>query len=313
MRRETRVVLFAVVLSLLAAPVQSGAQEATPTPLSSAASGDFAERVSIGGGRSLYLECHGEGGPVVLLEAGSGSTTRDWGFFSAEPAKFTRVCAYDRANVPGGRSDPTPPGTITAADIVADLHGLLTAAQVPGPYVLAAHSAGGDFIWLYAATYPEEVAGMVFIDAPVGWNELFVSLVPEPDMELVRLVQSNKDPQSAERIDYFISDEQAMAVTPPAVPSIVIAHGAQEGLFPDGQVHGMFPPTWPVDDLEEAWRTTIVSNAAVLAARFIVAEQSHHFIYIDQPDLVTEAIHEVVDAVRDPDTWATPQSSPVPA
>jgi pimeloyl-ACP methyl ester carboxylesterase len=271
----------------------------TPSP----ASGDFAGRIDIGNGRSLYLECHGEGGPTVVLEAGSGAFVADWGaVLPSGVASFTHVCAYDRANVPGGKSDPAPPGVITAVDVVADLHALLTNAGIPGPFVLVAHSAGGDFIWLYAAMHPREVAGLVFIDAPVGWNERFAALVPE-----VRAVQAG---DGAERIDYFASDAQALASAAPPVPATAIAHGASEGLFPDGATHGMFPPDWPVAELEASWRATIESNAEALGARLVIAEQSNHFVYLDQPDLVIDAIRQVVEAARDPASWAPQAAQP---
>jgi hypothetical protein len=38
-------------------------------------------------------------------------------------------------------------------------------------------------------------------------------------------------------------------------------------------------------------------------ARFSVASESGHDIHQDQPELVTEAIHQVVTGVRNPDTW----------
>ena len=85
---------------------------------------------------------------------------------------FTRVCAYDRpgtaleAEPPDdrSRSDPIPQPT-TAEAMVADLHALLTAADIPSPYVLAGHSFGGLIARLYAATYSDEVAGLVLVDA----------------------------------------------------------------------------------------------------------------------------------------------------
>src|SRR4029079_13468771 len=87
----------------------------------------------------------------------------------SQVAKFTRVCAYDR---PGTFLDPdhlgrsTPVTTPrTARDLVLDLHALLEAARVPGPYVFAAHSFGGIFARLYASTYPSEGVGMVLVDA----------------------------------------------------------------------------------------------------------------------------------------------------
>jgi pimeloyl-ACP methyl ester carboxylesterase len=84
-------------------------------------------------------------------------------------SRDTRVCLYDRAGM--GQSDPqatpltTPP---TAADAVTDLHALLAAAGVPGPYVLVGHSAGGAFVQLYARTHPEEVAGVVALNAVIA-------------------------------------------------------------------------------------------------------------------------------------------------
>ena len=46
----------------------------------------------------------------------------------------------------------------------------LERAHIPGPYVLAGHSFGGLYILTFAATYPDQVAGMVLLDstAPVS-------------------------------------------------------------------------------------------------------------------------------------------------
>src|SRR5881398_734408 len=148
-------------------------QSNAPVP----ASGDFAGPVEIGKGRKMYLECRGSGSPTVILESGYRDSADSWST-PLEPgkntvfpqvAKFTRVCAYDR---PGtvrdanhlSRSTPVAMPR-TARDLVSDLHALLDAAHVPGPYVLAAHSFGGILARLYASTYPDEVVGMVLVDA----------------------------------------------------------------------------------------------------------------------------------------------------
>jgi pimeloyl-ACP methyl ester carboxylesterase len=138
---------------------------------------DFAGLVDIGNGRKVFLKCRGAGTPTVIFESGYRTTADIWstqGESSSaavfpEVSKFTRVCAYDR---PGtlldtdhlGRSDPvTMPRT--AQDLVSDLHMLLKQAHIPGPYVMVAHSFGGIFARLYASMYPDEVVGVVLVDA----------------------------------------------------------------------------------------------------------------------------------------------------
>src|SRR5205807_4571886 len=71
------------------------------------------------------------------------------------------VVCYDRRTVP--RRGPVP--THDSAQIVTDLHALLDAIQVDGPLVLVGHSWGGAVIRQYAATSPDVVKGLVFVDA----------------------------------------------------------------------------------------------------------------------------------------------------
>ena len=47
--------------------------------------------------------------------------------------------------------------------------------------------------------------------------------------------------------------------------------------------------------------------------RLVVAERSDHGIPFAQPELVVDAVREVVEAVRDPSQWVTPESgTPAP-
>lgn len=113
------------------------------------------------GGRSLYLECTGSGSPVVILQAGLGESSAYWGRIAPTIAASTTVCAYDRAG--HGRSDEAGPQDGTA--LTADLHALLDRAGVGGPYVLVGHSSGGAYARVFADRHPDEVAGMVLLDA----------------------------------------------------------------------------------------------------------------------------------------------------
>jgi pimeloyl-ACP methyl ester carboxylesterase len=114
------------------------------------------------GGYRLHLYCIGEGSPTVILEAGAGSPALIWDSVQKGTANSTRVCSYDRAGF--GWSEPA--GHPLSPDQVAqNLHVLLEAANVPGPYVLVGHSAGGVYVRAYASQYPSQVVGMVLVDS----------------------------------------------------------------------------------------------------------------------------------------------------
>lgn len=119
-------------------------------------------------GHELYLRCTGEGEPTIVLEVGEGRLLSDLDVLRAANESQRRVCSYDRANK--GRSGPAPTPR-RGEDLVEDLHGLLEAAAVPGPYVLVGHSAGGLLVQAYAATYPDEVAGVVALNPVPPWKE----------------------------------------------------------------------------------------------------------------------------------------------
>ena len=110
----------------------------------------------------LHISCIGDGSPTVVLDAGQGGFSLDWSLIQPELATTTRVCAYDRAGY--GWSDPSPQPR-TPRQIAEELHTLLVNAGIEGPYVLVGHSAGGKHVRLYATRHPQDVAGMVLVDA----------------------------------------------------------------------------------------------------------------------------------------------------
>ena len=230
-------------------------------------------------------------------------------------AAFTRVCAYDRPGtvaplddeIRPSRSDPIPQPR-TAAAVVADLHQLFGAAGFPGPYVLVGHSLGGLLVRLYASTYPREVVGLVLVDA---YSErLETLLTPERWAALVRLnVRSGSDTVKPipgygdlETLEYG-KDNAAMRRAAAAVPLgpmplAVLAHARPFDVPPD-KAEG-----FSSDALEAVLRAANENLATLVPnARFFVAKDSGHEIHQNQPELVTEAVREVVAAVRHRDTW----------
>jgi pimeloyl-ACP methyl ester carboxylesterase len=114
------------------------------------------------GGYKLYLDCRGEGAPTVVLESGLDDSSAAWGAVQPEVAKSTRVCSYDRAYIGFSDAGPIP---WTLHQQVFDLHQLLKAANIQGPYVLVGQSLGGLLNQLYKSVYSGEVAGLVLVDS----------------------------------------------------------------------------------------------------------------------------------------------------
>jgi pimeloyl-ACP methyl ester carboxylesterase len=119
--------------------------------------------------RLMHVHVTGEGTPTVLLESGMGASCLSRTHVQPAVAEFSRAVSYDRAG--HGWSDPAHEPR-TAEQIAQELHTLLNAAGVLGPYVLVGHSFGGYVTRAFAYLYREDVAGMVLVDSihPAEWE-----------------------------------------------------------------------------------------------------------------------------------------------
>jgi pimeloyl-ACP methyl ester carboxylesterase len=249
------------------------------------------------GARRLFLRCTGSRSPTVVFENG---LTNDWYALQNRLSGLTRVCSYDPARLAGplGRSDPAP-APRDGTDRVSDLHALLAAAGVPGPYVLVGHSNGGLFSLLYASQHPRQVGGLVLIDGvhpsyhrksievtkqfiPRGqWDELGAVACAIPPVQL-----------DFERMDICRAEAQtraALAAHPlHSMPLAVLTHG---GLH--------FGPGSLDDAQERLWQRLQDQLAAMEpGSSHVLATQSAHDIQHEQPDLVIAEIRRVIAAVR---------------
>jgi pimeloyl-ACP methyl ester carboxylesterase len=277
---------------------------------SAGSSDDFAGRVQIPGGRSLYLECHGSGSPTVIFEAGLRSRGDIWTWSregvgtGVQPrvSPYTRTCFYDRpgtlAHYPYvSRSDPVPMPRSTG-EVVADLHALLATAGVPGPYVMVGASTGGLIVRQYAATYPTEVSGLVLVDAI---SEAMEGLMKPGQFARYNSYYLQTPGQDAlqykdlEQIDFYRSFAEMwpMRRIPPRLPVFVLS--ANYGFSPPTGVWRRFSTfvnrTWKRGQL-------YLARLHPKTTKRVVAFGSGHQIHVNRPELVTRFVLRMVANAR---------------
>lgn len=282
------------------------------------------------GGYSLHLNCTGEGGgPTVVMDSGLGGTVLDWQLVQPEVAKFARVCTYDRGGM--GWSEPGAQPR-TSQQIVEELHALLGNAGVQGPYVLVGHSFGGTNMQVYASEYPDEVAGMVLVDSALEDEEVVTltkSLQPSPVLlkilatigvtrlsytlggETLGLTSPDLlDEQAAisshRKNDFAAADEtssfeesfdenRAAPMSLGDKPLIVLTAGPLplEVLTSGGLSQEQ---ARQLDELHSESQADLTQRSQ--NSEQIVAEDSGHYIHVEQPNLVIDAIRRVIEAAR---------------
>lgn len=323
--RTRSFVAFAAIAALgvgwVAGPV-SAQDPPSPSPGSEPLpEGVVADRYDIGG-RALFMACVGPTDselPTVIGESGLGGGAGAFGplvpLLAAAPF---RSCAYDRAGL--GNSDPPPdaaepgPGPVTLQDGAEDLHALLAAAELEPPYVLLAWSIGGWYARVFTQRYPEEVAGIVFIDSshPEQVARFGAILPPERPDEDERVAAARKGnreflslPPSADTgwLDLAASAEQAGGSGDLGDrPEVVLTAGRWMTELPE-----------PYATREAAAWRAMQYELASLSSRGVqrTVEGAGHAIAEDRPEAIAQAIMDVQAAIASgPGSW--PGGSPAP-
>ena len=275
--------------------------------------------VNVNGNR-MHIFCEGTGSPAVVLDSGLGDSYISWRKVQPEIAKFTTVCSYDRRGL--GYSDPSDEPR-TSKVIAGELHALLQSAGVAPPYVLVGHSMAGYDVRLYASTYPNEVAGLIFVDAshPDQENrfppelralegsshreEQFIAFTMQfgfprllglcDDDPVERAAECNRNSAKeklAEGISFPVSAAQAAETGPFGdMPLLVLSHD------PD-KLYSELPPD-VAKSTNQAWEK-MQEELAHLSTRGtqVISKNSSHYIQFDNPALVVSSVHSIVEQDR---------------
>ena len=116
------------------------------------------------GGHKLHINCTGQVTdlPTVIIESGAGTQSTAYYWLQENLSETTKVCSYDRAGL--GWSEESNLGR-DSESIALQLHTLLDNANIKRPFVFAGHSIAGIHMRVYVEKYPNEVAGIAFLDA----------------------------------------------------------------------------------------------------------------------------------------------------
>jgi pimeloyl-ACP methyl ester carboxylesterase len=245
------------------------------------------QRVDLGG-RSLYLDCRGTGSPTVILDNGLGAGADGWGFVLPKLAERTRTCAYDRPGT--GRSDPR--ASHTMGQTIEDLRAALARTGERPPWIVVGHSLGGVYARVFAGTAPEEVVGVVLVDAyfPDGDWAARTGVDPGWLADVAAAVDAtNAMVERQEGLRWAASMDELAASKLDSLPLEVLAVD-QHLRYDDPRI----PP-----DMEEriiaAWRAWCLELSPG-ATTVTIAERSGHVIQLDRPDVVIAAVDRILAA-----------------
>ena len=300
---------FLIVLGLSCGlPIATSAQTTSPAQTTPQPLGKL---VDVGGYR-VHLYCTGSGSPAVVI-VGAGFSF-NWGLVQPEVAKFTQVCSYDHSGI--GWSDSGPKDSCSLR--VSEVHTALKNTGIKGPYVLVGHSLGGLVARVYAGQYPDEVAGIVFVDhallmlsGPPSGDAKALPPTPPPmpsspsggSVAIGMEGDPNFSKLSARDRELHLwalaqpRNQKALQANHEIIPGCTAAADAvsKEHPHPLGD-----KPLVDVDTNDSAGAT--LQNELLSLSRNskeMTADNSGHFVIIDRPDVVTDAIRRVVQSVRD--------------
>ena len=250
------------------------------------------------GPHQIEANVAGGGSPVVVIEPSFGGSAAEWRSIAETLAAQTTVVTYDRA--PYGASSRAADRR-TPADIARDLHTVLQALGVSGPIVLVGFSVGGMYVRTYAALHPDQVAGMVLVESSHEGqtpllNEVFTWKVKlEGLLFQPRVLFSRRSWRGgADRRSMLREWRAFRRVTAAERPLAPGALGDKPLLVitrADGGPYG--GSQWRV------WHGFHCEQARLSAnSRHVLSDQADHGLNESDPDLVIDAISEVVRSAR---------------
>jgi pimeloyl-ACP methyl ester carboxylesterase len=239
-------------------------------------------------GYRLAIRVTGTNGPPVVLQSSAGGRHAQWSALRRLLGDATCM-SYGRPGTDG--SDPLPSDQHAfkrPASWAADqLHRLLRAADIPPPYVLVGSSIGGWIADRFAADWPDEVAGLVQLDAT------YITPIPG----LVVDTDDIDDAYGAGITFSWTTSRAELDANPPTPPRRAVVLSRAPGTVPLDIIDRYWQPLTPAE-VDRGWHTCQVEWARRLHAIHIAAKTGGHLLHKSQPELVAFVIRQVLIAAR---------------
>lgn len=223
----------------------------------------------------------GTGSPAIILINGGSGPIEGWHKIFHELAEESTVLAYNRLGV--GKSDmPTSPQD--GAAIVSALRQLLDEVKLPPPYLLVGHSLGGLYANLFARLFPDQIAGVVLLEASHP-NDLAINDTQPAFIRYINRFLSSFDTLSPSRkwneVQYV--QETARQIE-------------QAGPFPDKPLFVLTGTSKPPMMPEQAFVIRMKNQLDLVQlskqGKQVLAAGSGHFPQFTEPELVVQTIRD---------------------
>lgn len=246
------------------------------------------------GGHRLEVLVQGSGEPVVVLESGQGVGRAYWGHVQTGAAEFATVVSYSRS----GYEQSENSSRSGALDTVEELRTLLLTLELGGPYVLVGQSLGGFYVRTFAAQHPEEVAGIVLVDAThedefSRYAEIWPDFWSRYDISIAEWVEEQPQPDMWYREEAFFLQVVRGRGLPEASPAPNVPLAVITAIQPDPSWLGGTPEGLRIlRDVHTEW---VRSSTR---AMHLISDRTGHNVPVDEPNLVVDAIRWVVESIR---------------
>lgn len=241
-------------------------------------------------GKKQYVLTWGKGEPVVVFINGGGSGLEDFKIVQEEIAKTSKTLSYDKAGIGKSELADSPR---TLENVYDELKELLSKEGISNtPIIFVGHSMGGYVARYYLNRYPDNIVGLVLVDPGSEFlEEEHRKILTEKekmiqDSTLTAQIELIPKGFQMEALAYPLHDSTLKTLTIKTDIPIILLESNKVESASDKML---------IDIQKRLYRDF---QRKVPQTKIISTSQSGHFIQLEEPELVTQAIREIISKMN---------------